>query len=224
MNSFSSGCQSDWVRDAFVAPKLMLSFRGNTTVVSVPHSKHDRISRGQRHAVLRLWTRIHLWRRITSLAWRIHVQKSYNEYDRFDFDSIREPECKCEFCIEQNDIPLLADILQLPEVFRCSQRTVASKTEGPCMLLKRTAYPCRYNDIIQRFGRPVPEICMITNAVINCLYENHRMEPWRSFSCFPRDLCSSHPSQRSCIRKLLWISTRNFSPNFKAGRKSTRSL
>ena len=115
---------------------------------------------------------------------------SYNEYDRFDFDSIQEPECKYEFRIEKNDIPFLADILQLPEVFRCSQRTVASKIEGLCMLLKRTAYPCRYNDMIQRFGRPVPEICMITNAVVNCLYEDHghRITEWNHEVLSPASL------------------------------------
>ena len=35
------------------------------------------------------------------------------------------------------------------------------------MLLKRLAYPCRYNDMIARFGRPVPELCKITNRIMD---------------------------------------------------------
>lgn len=37
------------------------------------------------------------------------------------------------------------------------------------MLLKQLPYPCRYNDMIHvpRFGRPVPEISMMTNAVLD---------------------------------------------------------
>ena len=41
------------------------------------------------------------------------------------------------------------------------------------MLLKPLAYPCRYGDMIHRFARPVPEICMITNEVTDYLYDNH---------------------------------------------------
>lgn len=115
---------------------------------------------------------------------------SYNVYDRFELDSMEEPECKYEFRIEKSDIPLLADALQLPEIFRCSQRTVAGKIEGLCMLLKRTAYPCRYNDMIHCFGRPVPEISMITNVVADYLYESHghRITQWNNQVFSPRHL------------------------------------
>ncbi|CAH3127897.1 unnamed protein product [Pocillopora meandrina] len=46
---------------------------------------------------------------------------------------------------------------------RCPQRTICDRIEGLCMLLRRFSYPCRYSDMISRFGRPVPELCMITN-------------------------------------------------------------
>ena len=48
------------------------------------------------------------------------------------------------------------------------------------MLLRRTAYPCRYSDLIPRFGRPVPELSMITNCVVDYLYDNrgHRLTQW----------------------------------------------
>ena len=41
------------------------------------------------------------------------------------------------------------------------------------MLLRQTAHPCRYSDLIPRFSRPVLELSMITNCVVNYLYDNH---------------------------------------------------
>ena len=45
-------------------------------------------------------------------------------------DEIQEPECKAEFRFNKNDIPVLAEVLGLPETFRWSQRTVANKLDG----------------------------------------------------------------------------------------------
>ena len=98
---------------------------------------------------------------------------NYQNYQRFNLDEIQEPECGAEFRFNKNDIPVLAEVLGLPETFRCSQRIVANKLEGLCLLLRRTAYPCRYSDLIPRFGRPVPELSMITNCVVDYLYDNH---------------------------------------------------
>ena len=64
---------------------------------------------------------------------------NYENYQRFNLDEIQEPECKAEFRFNKNDIPVLAEVLGLPETFRCSQRTVANKLEGLCMQLRRTA-------------------------------------------------------------------------------------
>ena len=105
---------------------------------------------------------------------------NYENYQRFNLDEIQEPECKAEFRFNKNDIPVLAEVLGLPKSFRYSQRTVANKLEGLCMLLRRTAYPCRYSDLIPRFGRPVPELSMITNCVVDYLYDNNgnRLTQW----------------------------------------------
>ena len=105
---------------------------------------------------------------------------NYENYQRFDLDEIQEPECKAEFRFNKNDIPVLAEVLGLPETFRCSQRTVANKLEGLCMLLRQTAYPCRYSDLIPRFGRPVPELSLITNCVVDYLCDKYgdRLKQW----------------------------------------------
>ena len=41
------------------------------------------------------------------------------------------------------------------------------------MLLKRVAYPCRLSDMIPRFGRPVSVISLITNDVMDYIYDVH---------------------------------------------------
>ena len=46
--------------------------------------------------------------------------------------------------------------------------------------LKRFSYPCRYSDMIHRFARPVPEISMITNTVMDHIFlsHGHRISQW----------------------------------------------
>ena len=48
------------------------------------------------------------------------------------------------------------------------------------MLLRRFSYPCRYSDMISWFGRPVPELCMIMNEVMDNFFNNHshRIPQW----------------------------------------------
>ena len=98
---------------------------------------------------------------------------SYDLYERFDLDNMEEAECKAEFRFNKNDIPILADVLGLPNIIKCHQRSIADRNEGLCMLLKRMAYPCRYSDMMYRFGRSVPEMSMIVNQVIDYIYETH---------------------------------------------------
>ena len=89
----------------------------------------------------------------------------YDNYEQFSPDNFSEEECIAEFLVEKNDLPVLADALGIPPVFRCSQRSVFEGMENLCMLLKRLTFSCRYSDMIPRFGRPVPEIRMMTNVV-----------------------------------------------------------
>ena len=39
------------------------------------------------------------------------------------------------------------------------------------MFLKRFAYPCRYGDMVCHFARPVPELSIITNFMMDWIYE-----------------------------------------------------
>lgn len=104
----------------------------------------------------------------------------YNSYARFDLQQMDESECLAEFRVRKQDIPVLANVLQIPVNIQCAQRTTCDGIEGLCMLLKRFSYPCRYSDMVPRFGRPVPEICMITNTVVDYIFDihNHRISQW----------------------------------------------
>ena len=91
-----------------------------------------------------------------------------------------EAECKAEFRVEKRDLHTLREVLEIPPTFRCQQRSVCEGMEGLSMLLRRLAYPCRYSDMIARFGRPVPELCIITNLVMDFIYDlhGHRITQW----------------------------------------------
>ena len=82
-------------------------------------------------------------------------------------------ECKTEFRFEKTHLPLLADLLQIPPMFNCSQGSVADGMEALCKLLKRPSYPCRYSDMVPRFGRPIPILSMVTNQVLDFIYDTH---------------------------------------------------
>ena len=61
----------------------------------------------------------------------------HDNYEEFLFDNLSDEECIAEFRDEKNDLPILADALSIPPVFRYSQRSVFDEMEGLCMLLKR---------------------------------------------------------------------------------------
>ena len=86
---------------------------------------------------------------------------------------MEDAECKTEFCFDKEDIPVLAEVLGLPESFTCSQGSVTNGIEGLCIMLKRFSYSCRYSDLIPRFGHPVPVMSMICNAVVDFVHNLH---------------------------------------------------
>ena len=105
-----------------------------------------------------------------------NLEFPYDSYDQFNLDDIDEAECIAEFRFEKRHILQLEEVLQIPALLKCDQRSVFTGTEGLCLLLKRLAYPCRYSDLIYRFGRPVPVLCMITNKVIDYIYDTHHRQ------------------------------------------------
>ena len=110
----------------------------------------------------------------------------YWSYDQFDLDLLTDDECKSEFRFLKNDVYRLAEVMHVPDEIRCYNRVVVDGIEALCIFLKRFAYPCRYSDMLPRFARPVPQLCMISNQMMNFIYQtqNHRLrsfnQPWLS--------------------------------------------
>jgi hypothetical protein len=52
---------------------------------------------------------------------------------------------------KNNEIPVLARAMDIPEKFSCPQGTICEGIEGVCILLRRFCYPCRYRDLIPLF-------------------------------------------------------------------------
>lgn len=81
------------------------------------------------------------------------------------------------------------EALQLPDEFICYNGLKIDGLEGLCILLKRFAFPCRYLDMIPRFARPVPQLFIVSNLVMNHIYDdwNHLLsnftQPWLSPNC-----------------------------------------
>ena len=63
------------------------------------------------------------------VLWQAHKSKNpefpYEEHGRFSFDELDEAECKAEFRFEKRDLPVLVNVLGIPNQFTCSQRTVS---------------------------------------------------------------------------------------------------
>ena len=116
-----------------------------------------------------------LWRywrwRICSSIWRIFA---YWKFPRLSVDEWSDVEYKTELRFAKKHLPELCECLGIPEKITCVQRTVCGGMEGLCILLKRLAYPCRYTDMVPRFGRNPTELCLIFNTMIDFIYGNHK--------------------------------------------------
>ena len=77
----------------------------------------------------------------------------YSKYERYNIDSWEDEECWTELRFGKKHLESLRSNLQIPDEIVSSQRTVCDGMEGMCILLKRLAYPCRYTDMVPRFGR-----------------------------------------------------------------------
>ena len=99
---------------------------------------------------------------------------SYEEYDRFSLYEMNDAECLAEFRFRKHDLQILSEVLQIPDSFRCYQRSVVDGMEGLCILLRRLSYPCRYSDMISQFGLPVPVLSIVSNDVLDFIYNTHR--------------------------------------------------
>ena len=94
----------------------------------------------------------------------------YWNYEPFELDSMEDEECKTEFRFHKNDVYNLVEILDLLDQITCYNGLVFDPTEALCIFLKHFSYPCRYSDLIPRFGRPAPSLSIISNYILNFIY------------------------------------------------------
>ena len=110
----------------------------------------------------------------------------YWKYEPFNLESLSDSECKTEFRFYKADVYRLAEVLHIPDEIRCYNRLRVDGIEAFCVFLKRFAYPIRYADMIPRFGRPVPQLSMISNQIMDMVYQQHHdrltsfNQPWLS--------------------------------------------
>ena len=62
------------------------------------------------------------------------------------------------------------EAMNLPDVFTCYNGLKIDGMEGLSIFLKRYAHPCRYSDMVPKFARPVAQLCMASNLVMDYLY------------------------------------------------------
>ena len=117
-----------------------------------------------------------------------NAEYSHWDYSLFDLESFPEAECYTEFRFKKNDILRLKNALQIPNEIICYNYNdiKADGIEALCILLRRLCYPTRFADLIPRFGRPVPQLCMIFNQLLDFLNDTwgHLLDtlnqPWLS--------------------------------------------
>ena len=64
----------------------------------------------------------------------------------------------------------MAEVLQFPQLIKCYNKPVFDGLECFCVFLKQFAYSCLYEGMAPRFGRPVPELCLMSNATLDHIY------------------------------------------------------
>ena len=123
----------------------------------------------------------------------------YWEYEKvqMQLENMTNDESQAEFRFDLADLPLLAEVLGIPNKIVCPNRTVATGMEALCIALKRFAYPYRYNDVIPQFDRSVSELCLITSEVTDHIYNNLAATP------STRRVCQRYSQLWCCSGKLL---------------------
>ena len=94
----------------------------------------------------------------------------YWSYDSFNLDNLDDSESWSEFRFLKNDIYRLKNVLQIPNRIKTYNRLLVDGIDAVCIFLKRFAYSCRYFDLVSKFGRPIPDYCIISNDIMNRIY------------------------------------------------------
>ena len=137
----------------------------------------------------------------------LHGALPFWRYEHFNLEGLTDDECKVKFRFGRDDIYTLVHTFRLPEVIRCYNGIVIDSVEALCSCLKRYAYPCRYADLIPRFGRPAPQLCMAANFTTDIIYNRYCYllteldQPWlspQSLQTYARAIHNSGAALDNC--------------------------
>ena len=154
----------------------------------------------------------------------------YWNYEAFELDIMSDDECQAEFRFCKNDVYNLKEVLNLSEEFTYYNDLTIGGIDGLCIFfLKRFAYPCRYLDMIPRFARPVPRLCMTNNSVVDYLYThwNHLLtslnQPWLSPDNL-KNFANATFQADSALQNCFGFVERTVRPVSRHGKKSKSTL
>ena len=116
-------------------------------------------------------------------------------------DQKTNDECKAEFRFYREDIYKLAEQLQLPDEITTYNGLVVASVPALCMYLKRYAYPCRYGDLLYHFARPVPELSIITNHMMDLIYYGSREGTIQKYFANPKKCFKSQYFSQITVEK-----------------------
>ena len=124
---------------------------------------------------------------------------------KFNLEEITNTKCKDYFRFDKSSLPILKEALGLPDEIICYNKTKVSGLEGLCILLRRFAYPNRLGDLCSLFGRPVEELSMIINKVVNIIFDghSHRLHDLNQNWINPEEFAASI-SAKGCPMHRIW--------------------
>ena len=131
----------------------------------------------------------------------------YWKFGEFNLEDWDDVEYHTELRFAKNDLHSLLHCLQIPDRIVCQYRTVWCGMQGMCILLKRLSYPCRYTDMVARFGRNPTELYLIFNTVLDIVYatHHHHLESWEQPFFSPDQLHNYAQAVHNRGAKLFWV-------------------
>ena len=74
---------------------------------------------------------------------------------------------------------LLYCIFQIPDKITTVQATVCRGMEWLCVILRRLSYSCKFCDMVWVFGKSIPELFQISNAMVDLMLKTHALQALR---------------------------------------------
>lgn len=110
-------------------------------------------------------------------------------WGNFNFNLWSDKECWVDCRFRKRDVLRIAAMLGLDDNEVVLPRPAyihTSSVELFCLLCRRLAFPCRYSDLLPKFGRSEPHLCSMFNFILSHFYDRYSWllqsfeQPWLS--------------------------------------------